>query len=265
MVEYATTAFAAEECDRDGCSHRRHRVRRRRRVLHGDRNGFEVVGFEANPGAFAALAERCTAISTEGTHKCEVIRDLSAVKDSLPLQRAPGTSYLIHAGAADQSGEMTLNVKGAVSTLVAIEGRFHSTATVPLVRIDEVIQEDVWMLKVDTQGYEHKVLLGAETLFRRHTVRQLIFEVDPLLMSKQQIDVRMTLEMVQHAYGMVCFSDRNDNGPCAYMGDSADGFYDKFFTDIKPRFPSGVFSNCFEDFFCLNVEKLWTGPIVPLA
>lgn len=229
-------------------------------------NGFEVVGFEANPHTFAALAERCTAISTEGTHKCEVIRDLSAVKDSLPLRRLPGTSYLIHAGAADQSGEMTLNVKGAVSTLVAVpEGRWQSTATVPLVRIDEVIQEDVWMLKVDTQGFEHRVLQGAEMLFKRHTVRQLIFEVDPFLMSKQQIDVRMTLEMVQHMYGMICFSDRNDNGPCDYMGDSADGFYDKFFTDARPHFRGRVFSQCFEDFLCINTEKLWTGPIVPLA
>ena len=145
-------------------------------------NGFEVIGFEPNPVAFPDRAKKCTALNTS---ICHVLEDLSS--QSLPLNRTPGDSYLIHAAVGAVAGELELFTAGAGSSFQPNPGAKNEKSKwqkVPVVRIDDIIQEDVYLFKIDTQGFGVFVLQGAAKLFRDYIVRQLIFEVEPLAMWK---------------------------------------------------------------------------------
>lgn len=219
-------------------------------------NGFEVVGFEPNPRSFVLLAKKC-----QEHPNCEVV---NLVNTPLPLQRKPFTSYLINAGAGASRTELALSLDSAGTSFVTMDGNLDSPkAKVPVLRIDEVIKENVFMLKIDTQGFDHFVLEGATELFKNFVVRQIVFEVEPYAMSLLGVDIKMTLKMLQN-FGIICFSDRNDNEPCTYLGDSADGFNDMYFGEKMELSASKMWAQCWEDFVCLNIAKIYPGEIPPL-
>ena len=214
----------------------------------------EVVGFEANPKSHAKLAEKCQAIPT-----CHAI-DVETTP--LPLKREAGQSYLLHAAAGNERTTMELAVHGPTSSLVQVgKLKQKEKAVVPVFRVDQVIQEDVFLFKIDTQGFEHYVLEGASKLFENYAVRQVIFEVDPNLMKGAGTTITQTLSMLQ-THGIICFSERNDAPGCAYHGDSAHGFEAQFFSEIN-KF-QGYFSSCWEDFLCINTAKMYPGEIPPM-
>jgi FkbM family methyltransferase len=227
-------------------------------------NGFEVVGFEPNPVSFPALARKCTALNTSS---CHVLDDLSA--QSLPLNRSPGDSYLIHAAVGAVAGELDLFIRGPMSSFQPNPGAKNDKSkwkTVPIVRIDDFIQEDVYLFKIDTQGFDSFVLQGAATLFRDYVVRQLIFEVEPLAMSRSKITIAETMEMIQD-YGMVCFLERLGVGAkCEFRGDTVERFEELYFSDKNVREEGdGLWAPCWEDFVCINIEKPWPGAELPVC
>jgi FkbM family methyltransferase len=217
--------------------------------------GFEVVGFEPNPVAFPALHEQCNARPT-----CHVV-DLATV--ALPLKREPGHSYLVNAAVGAEPASLPMTTAGAGSTFRppsrTIKG--STIVQVPVVRIDDFIQEDVYLFKIDTQGFDHFVLKGAEKLFRDHVVRQIILEVDPLAMSRSNLKISDTLEMIQ-GYGMACFTARSDLKPnCKYYGDSIEGFEEIYFAKGNMP-PKHMWATCWDDFMCVNIDKGWNGPVL---
>eukprot|EP00979_Chaetoceros_neogracilis_P014308 scaffold4563_cov222-Chaetoceros_neogracile.AAC.2 len=117
-------------------------------------NGFEVVGFEPNPQSFPNLAKKCTE-----KPKCNIV-DLE--KAPLPLQREAGHSYLINAGAASEKAILQFSMAHDTSSFVANKGLSKKKKVdVPVVRIDDIIRDDVYLFKVDTQGYDQFVIEGA--------------------------------------------------------------------------------------------------------
>ena len=207
-------------------------------------SGFEVVGFEANPKTVEILSPKCQAMSN-----CQVLDLATAL---LPLQRSPGMSYLIEAGMSNKTGgNLTFYRNGPISSFVQAEGYANNkypNASVSLFRLDDIIREDVWMLKVDTQGFDHFVLEGARRIFEDYTVRQLIFEVDPYLMHRAGISIEMTLKMLRD-YGMICFSSFPEQ-ECDYLGDSAEGYKQQVFDTVgQIPYKGNLWSSCFDDFF----------------
>jgi FkbM family methyltransferase len=216
--------------------------------------GFELVGFEPNPMSFPRLHEQCNARPT-----CHVV-DLATV--ARPLKREPGHSYLVNAAVGAEPASLPFLSSGAGSTLLPPSSKDSGQVQVPVVRIDDFIQEDVYLFKIDTQGFDHFVLKGAEKLFRNHVVRQIIFEVEPLAMSRSKLKISDTMEMVQ-GYGMACFTDRNDLEPkCKYYGDSVEGFEEKYFAKGNIAHPEAMWAPCWEDFMCINIDKGWNGPVL---
>jgi FkbM family methyltransferase len=230
-------------------------------------NGFEVVGFEPNPVSFSTLAERCTALNTSS---CHVLKDLSSSipSQSLPLKRAPGDSYLIHAAVGAVAGELDFFIDGAGSSFKPNPGASNDKSKwkkVPIVRIDDFIQEDVYLFKIDTQGFDPFVLQGAAKLFHDYVVRQLIFEVEPLAMSRNNITITETMEMVQE-YGMMCFIERLGVGAnCEFRGDTVAKFEELYFSEKNIREEGAMWAPCWEDFVCINIMKPWPGAELPVC
>jgi len=214
-------------------------------------NGFEVVGFEPSPESFPKLKKLC-----KRKARCNVV-DLDTV--SLPLQRQVGHSYLINAAAGNKQSIMSLMLKGMGSSLTkSAKMMTMKSLDVKMVRIDDIIREDIYLLKVDTQGFDQYVIEGASELFKHHVVRQVIVEVDPYNMGQNNHTVHGFLDTLQ-SNGMMCFSTRNDQpSKCQYFGESVEGFEGVFDgTPVRLKF----WSECWDDFLCLNIEKSYHGEI----
>lgn len=117
----------------------------------GVKNGFEVVGLEPNPKSFPKLASRC-----KETVNCTVI-DLDSTL--LPLQREKGQSYLINAGAGSKKDFISMSLTGPASTMTLSNPATNpkKKAQVRVERIDSIIREDVYLLKIDTQRFDQFV------------------------------------------------------------------------------------------------------------
>ena len=219
--------------------------------FHAIDNGFEVVGFEPNPQTFPTLAKQCME-----KPKCNIV-DLEKV--TLPLQREPGHSYLINAGAANKKTVLEFSMAQDTSSFVSSKGLSKKKKVdVPVVRVDDIIRDDIYLLKVDTQGYDQFVIEGASEIFKNHVVRQVIVEIDPINLMANNLSVHGFLEVLQ-SNGMMCFTARSDvtkKKHCRYFGDSVEGFEVVF--DGKPGY-SQQWADCFEDFLCLNTEKIYPG------
>ena len=51
--------------------------------------------------------------------------------------------------------------------------------TVPSIRLDDIVKEDVLLLKVDVEGWEWGVFKGAAGLIRDYKVENIIMEYSP--------------------------------------------------------------------------------------
>lgn len=234
-------------------------------------NGFELVGLEPNPKGFPFLAGKCKKLNEDPTNdiRCEVIDTVKLQEmrknQQLPLQRKPGTSYLIHAAAGKDWQELNFHVDGAVSSFSAPtksdkKEEWHTVQVAPL---QDIIQEDIYLLKIDTQGFDHYVMEGGQRIFEQYTVRELIFEIEPMGMHNNHISILDTMRMVQK-HGMVCFTARSDQyDGCDFHSDSLVDFEKEFFKwdNVKPRDNGLIWSHCWEDFVCVNTHKLYTGPL----
>ena len=184
-------------------------------------NGFEFLGLEPNPKGFPFLAEKCKKLIN-----CEVIDTVTLQEmrknKQLPLQRKPGTSYLIHAAAGKDWQELKFHMDGAVSSFSAPtkSDKKEEWQTVQVAPLQDIIHEDIYLLKIDTHGFDHYVMEGSQRIFEQYTIRELIFEIEPMGMHNNHISILDTVRMIQK-HGMVCFTARSDQyGICNFHSDS---------------------------------------------
>jgi FkbM family methyltransferase len=94
-------------------------------------------------------------------------------------QNATGFAILYQAAVSDASSagvNFTVGAGGSSSLHLSVEASIRlgkkdaSRVPVPVIRLDDAVDEDLWLLKMDTQGNEAKVLAGATRLFERRTV-----------------------------------------------------------------------------------------------
>jgi len=127
--------------------------------------GNQVVAFEPAPAAFAALEENVAAngLADRVTlHRVAVSSASSTARFIDSPGRQSGLSHLASADAAD-SGEVVVEV-------TTLDAAFADDA-------DATIE----VLKVDAEGADTWVLVGAETLLRAKRIRNLFFEYDETL------------------------------------------------------------------------------------
>jgi hypothetical protein len=75
--------------------------------------------------------------------------------------------------------------------------------TVDMVRLDTLIQQDVWLMKIDVEGFEFMVLSGASELFKRYKIHYLLSEVSPRMMKDAGVDYREYYVLLKRA-GFEC-------------------------------------------------------------
>eukprot|EP00996_Jenningsia_fusiforme_P000782 NODE_1707_length_1434_cov_30.072924_g1541_i0.p1 GENE.NODE_1707_length_1434_cov_30.072924_g1541_i0~~NODE_1707_length_1434_cov_30.072924_g1541_i0.p1 ORF type:complete len:406 (-),score=52.06 NODE_1707_length_1434_cov_30.072924_g1541_i0:141-1358(-) len=117
----------------------------------------------------------------------------------MALSNASGTAQLFvnRPGAPQSSSNLYQKVNSETANNAA------QAVRTPVSRLDDYVKEPVLLLKIDTQGNELKVLLGAKELLTRHGVQHLMLEFAPTLMVRAGSDPVALLEMLSD-WGYTC-------------------------------------------------------------
>lgn len=170
-------------------------------VVDAVRRGFVVHAFEPVPSYMA----NCRRMLKRNSF---VDAPISAGTPLLParwhnrqreiLNRRPsprdGFAFLYAAALSNVTmGAVPFYEAGGSSSFASRGIRKHNITRieVPVIRLDDAVDENLWLLKVDTQGHEWHVFSGASRLFARRTVAHVLTEFDPRLLRRQQVRSRL--------------------------------------------------------------------------
>ncbi len=134
-----------------------------------------VLDAGANLGYFCLFAASygCRVVCVEPQQHVRSLLELSVAINGFSERVKVSPNFL-----AEKIGEGAFMSEGYASGLNAVTssptGKPVSSTT-----IDELVQEDLLLLKMDLEGYERHALVGAEKLFRTHGVENLIVEIKP--------------------------------------------------------------------------------------
>ena len=123
-----------------------------------------------------------------------------------------GFAYIIHAAVAEADGTVMLPARdtgGAMGSLHRSGGGARAgMQPVPQVALDSVLPSwarQIHLLKIDTQGYELRVLRGAMESLRAGRYRHVLYELSPWLMRYGNLgEPRELLELLP-SMGALCF------------------------------------------------------------
>jgi len=121
-----------------------------------------------------------------------------------------GHIYFFEACVSNSTSEVIMFSKDEMASIVpqdfypdagfANNKRLH----IPSLMLDSVVAQDVHLLKIDTQGHEYGVLLGARKLFENFRVNMVELEFWPRGMARGGVNAVQVLDFL-HSHGFMCF------------------------------------------------------------
>jgi FkbM family methyltransferase len=206
------------------------------------KRGHTVVAFEpVNAGRFrshiagSGLQDRFTEIPVKAGSLPEFPVSLQSSASSIPTYPLGGEGhiYFFESCVSNDTSKVTMFSSGEMASLVPQDfydpGSLGSGQNVdlPSLRLDTIIAQDVHLLKIDTQGNEYRVLLGAQKLFENYRVNMVELEFWPKGMAKGGANAVHVLEFL-HSHGFICFDyARNKHVPANRPSDF-EGFVQQF-------------------------------------
>ena len=206
-------------------------------------NGFNVIGFEPDPPNVAALRKKFARDSR--IHVVDLVSGAAAAAPALAaaMWRLPasvlkakfppldpvsgrGTAYIIAAGLDETNG--VAHMGGAASKeahratgeldyganigKVSTPGSAASLGPgdVPIVTLDSILPQftfvsHITFMKIDTQGWELKVLKGARESLKRRMFTYVQYELSPWLMRRSKTGDAAELVQLLPSLGGICF------------------------------------------------------------
>ncbi|KAG1672226.1 hypothetical protein FOA52_002927 [Chlamydomonas sp. UWO 241] len=111
----------------------------------------------------------------------------------------------------------TASIGGANIDQAVVEST-NVNISVPSVRLENVVKEDVLLLKVDVEGWEWSVMRGAKQLVKSRKVENIIMEYSPGVPERahnhdhMKLTVEMLMHMVKDGYRIAHIGDQNKHG-----------------------------------------------------
>ena len=191
------------------------------------KSGFLVHGFEPVASHMANCHRQLSShqylnvdvsspTAVEAARQRRHYKRAAAMRAPLLEGNATGFAFLYQAAVGNASGTMPIFGRGGSTTLTSAGdvGRKPQAGAqvVPVVRLEDFVHEDVWLLKMDLQGYEWHAISGATALFARHTVAHIFTEYTPRLLQQAGVRPGALVDLLKRN-GMMCFDVRNGDGP----------------------------------------------------
>jgi hypothetical protein len=223
--------------------------------------GHTVIAFEPmNAGRFRSkigehgLSDRITEIAISPGSLPDFpgfLRASGAFPPVYPLG-GDGQIFFFEACVSNSSGSVEMFSTGELASLVSQDfykdenfGNAKSK-NLPSVRLDSVVSQDVHLLKIDTQGHEYGVLLGAQKLFENYRVNMVELEFWPKGMAHGGTDAVKVLDFL-HSHGFICFDYARNNHIPADRPSDFEGFVKRFQMSEDPF-------GLWDELLCYNVS-----------
>lgn len=218
--------------------------------------GYSVYGFEANPLSAMNLKTKCEKEITN----CKFVNGSDIETHLPPIHRG---GYLIFGGVGSTKMTMNMSMSGAGSsfaekppTTAIANLREQEVNIFPL---SDVVNVDVFLMKIDVQGFEFEVLKGAKALFKEKVVKTLLMEVYPRGLGNAGVDFLDFLSFLWDDLGLMCSSSLPPSSKGAFKVNHPNSLpefaeYIKGISDGARNIP---WWGAFDDFYCFNRRKLW--------
>ena len=183
--------------------------------------GYVVFGFELNSGSMPEIRKNAKKRRLEDrVHYVEFEADERGYPVVKQLPRPPadgkGYAYIYNAGLSDEVGSISKSrVHNAVTSVKGGSSQKWTPDRVPILRLDQSLPDwigHIYFLKIDTQGYEWKVLRGAETYLTSNRIQYAQYEFSPKLMNSAHSGDPLKLLHYMITMGAICFDMLEDSG-----------------------------------------------------
>lgn len=167
-------------------------------LLLRQHSALPIISYEPSPVSFALLQRNVSINKLQDVD----LRNSACGNSCGSIQLDVGiVSYIRHQQSHDSkpTGDFTKDCESFVQFVQDSASDFR-TVPVPLVRLDEDLKDSkVSVLKIDVEGFEYEVLLGAENLLR--TQRPLLFvELHPLQIEPQGHSLKDVCDLLRPLY-----------------------------------------------------------------
>lgn len=178
-------------------------------------NGFVVFGFEMITASIESIlsnAEKRNLGDRIHIVDFETGPSGKVVPSSLPKppNDGKGFAYIFNAALSDDAGALSDDIgkSAAGSAAGHVLDQKWSPGMVPVMALEDALPswvERIFFVKIDTQGFDLKVLKGAETYLRSHMVQYAQYEFSPMLMRKSNLGDPLELLHFLTSMGAICF------------------------------------------------------------
>lgn len=219
-------------------------------------SGYSVYGFEANPVSAASLRKRCNKYDGKlhGPLRCLFLK-AGDIKEHLPPK--PFTSYLIEGGAGSTKSVLNMSISGPGSSSVEIAPKVTKPLfkMVTVIPVSDVVEADIYLFKLDVQGFEYDVLKGAQPLFNKKIVKTMVMEIYPRGLGNAGTDFDEFLNFIWEDFRMLCSSSNPVSSNSSFPIDHPNSLTG-FGNYLKGLTNATGWGN-FDDFICFNRLKMW--------
>lgn len=188
------------------------------------KNGFIVFAFEPMPENYAAVKNRVYTSLGKAHYEFVTLTQAADGSWSLPatILRGPpelarrnrqGYAYIINAAVGAEGATLYLGSSRGGDNQASVTARASraqgaGVARVPQVALDSFLPpwaESIHLLKIDTQGFELRVLTGAIKSLRARRFRYVLYEFSPWLMKQGELGDPAELLRLMPEMRAICF------------------------------------------------------------
>lgn len=144
-------------------------------LLHLLRPGELMGDIGANVGVYTVLAAAVAQADVVAVEPAAaVLRDLS---DNIRLNDIGDRVRVVSAALGEAAAERRISIGRGATNRVLVDGETDDAAAMTLATADEVFRDRTpLLLKIDTEGYEYRILLGARRVLADAGLRAVIVE-----------------------------------------------------------------------------------------
>lgn len=190
-------------------------------------NGFVVFSFELLPGNIESIMKKRE--KDQRFHFLHLTKDTDGkwITPVLPEPPSGGVAYVHLAGLSDVEGTAHMHAKGTSLVLNAESGT--GSVEVPLLPLPRLIPDwakNIEFLKLDTQGYELKILKGAMPMLEAKRFHYVQYEFSPWLMKRGKFGNPLELLYLLPNMRALCFDMMGVHNNLPHPTKPLESYYD---------------------------------------